>query len=401
MKKQTSVLLFCSTSHALIHAVILSLAVLIPSIQNAFNISLTQTLAWGAISVLIYGTAGIPAGHFSDKFGSLKLIIIGAGIVVLSCVVLFFSTSPLMFIAGMAGLGFGSGFYHPSGVSIISKYFRPERRGKAMGVHGFLGNFGQFGAPLIAGTLLIALGGWRGVYLFWGFMFFLLIIWGIYMEFRGYEPKVTGRHTGVDRLNKKFLLQTIIILILVVTVLRGWYYRGTVKFIPTYVKDVFIVSTFTASIYGTLLLIGGSVSQIIGGFMRDKFGSKKPIIFFGILSTISLLLMLTHDSLPGIEGPGGLLIGPFLVGVILFGFAFFGAQPAVNSIIAEVTPEKIRGGFYGVTFFTRFGLSSLAMIMSGVAAEAVGMEVPFMLMSVFAAISVVVAIFIKYEHKKT
>ena len=100
-------------------------------------------------------------------------------------------------------------------------------------------------------------------------------------------------------------------------------------------------------------------------------GSKKPIIIFGILSAVSITLLLTHHVIPGIEGPGGIMFGPFLIGVVLFGFAFFGAQPAVNSIIAEYTPENIRGRFYGITFFTRFGMSSLAMIMAGYTAESI------------------------------
>ncbi len=395
MDDKKSILYFCSTTHALIHAVILSFAVLIGAIQNTFNISLTQTMAWGAISVFIYGTAGIPAGYFSDKFGSLKMILTGMSIAMLSCVVLFFSFSPWMFIIGMVGLGFGSGFYHPSGISILSKYYGEKERGRAMGTHGFLGNFGQFGAPLIASGLLVALGGWREVYIFWGGVFAVMITWGLFMEFEGYEPEVTGKEARLGKLDTKFLLQSMILILLVITVLRGWYYRGTVKFIPTYVKDAFGAGDFTAGIYGSLLLLGGGVSQIIGGHMRDRMGSKKPIIIFAVLSTISLILLLTHNLMPGMKIIGGLYLGPFLIGVILFGFAFFGAQPAVNSIVAEYTPENIRGGFYGITFFTRFGLSSLAMIMAGFTAENIGMTVPFMIMGVFALVSIPLAMMLK------
>ncbi len=395
MEERKAILYYCSTNHALIHAVILSLGVLIPAIQKSFNISLTRTLAYGAVSVFVYGTAGIPAGYFSDKFGSLKMIITGAGIALVSCFILFLSPNSTVFIIGMVGLGFGSGFYHPSGVSILSKYFSEKERGWAMGRHGFYGNFGQFSAPLLAAVLLITLGGWRGVYLFWGCILSLLIVWGLYLESRGYEPKVTGEHTGLDRLNKKFLLQGTIIILLAVTILRGWYYRGTVKFIPTYVENQIGATALGAGVYGTLLLLGGSISQLIGGKMRDTMGSKKPIYLFAGLSTVSLLLLSTHNIYPGFEGPLGIMFGPFLIGVVLFGFAFFGAQPAVNSIIAEYTPERIRGAFYGITFFTRFGLSSLAMIMAGFTAENVGMSVPFIVMAIFAFVSIPLAMMLK------
>ncbi|MFO7991330.1 MAG: hypothetical protein R6U61_03430 [Thermoplasmata archaeon] len=93
------------------------------------------------------------------------------------------------------------------------------------------------------------------------------------------------------------------------------------------------------------------------------------------------------------------MFGPFLIGVVLFGFAFFGAQPAVNSIIAEYTPERIRGAFYGITFFTRFGLSSLAMIMVGFTAENIGMAVPFMVMALFAFVSIPLALMLKQTNR--
>lgn len=95
----------------------------------------------------------------------------------------------------------------------------------------------------------------------------------------------------------------------------------------------------------------------------------------------------------------GIMFGPFLIGVVLFGFAFFGAQPAVNSIIAEYTPERIRGAFYGITFFTRFGLSSLAMIMVGFTAENIGMAVPFMVMALFAFVSIPLALMLKQTNR--
>lgn len=93
-------------------------------------------------------------------------------------------------------------------------------------------------------------------------------------------------------------------------------------------------------------------------------------------------------------------LGPFLIGVILFGFAFFGAQLVVDSIVAEYTPENIRGGFYGISFFTRFGLSSLATIMAGFTAENIGMTVPFMIMGVFALVSIPLAMMLKEVNEE-
>jgi hypothetical protein len=59
----------------------------------------------------------------------------------------------------------------------------------------------------------------------------------------------------------------------------------------------------------------------------------------------------------------------------------------VNALIAEITPEHIRGSFYGFTFFTRFGLSAAALAFIAIFAGQ-QMLIAFYLVMIFTFISI-------------
>jgi MFS family permease len=194
------------------------------------------------------------------------------------------------------------------------------------------------------------------------------------------------------KLNLKFFLQTTIILILLLTILRGWLYRGTVQVLPFYIENIFSLDAETAAvrsgIYVTLMYIAGSIGQLIGGGLTDKYGFKKPMLLFGILAFGALLFMMDNwFSFDFLGSDSGYSFNSILVGILIFGFAFFAGQPIVNALIAEITPENIRGSFYGFTFFTRFGLSAAALAFIALFAGQ-QMLIAFYLVMIFTFISI-------------
>jgi MFS family permease len=138
------------------------------------------------------------------------------------------------------------------------------------------------------------------------------------------------------------------------------------------------------------MYIAGSIGQLIGGGLTDKYGFKKPMLLFGILAFVGLLFMIENWFTVDIGGAGSAIsFNSILLGVLIFGFAFFAGQPIVNALIAEITPERIRGSFYGFTFFTRFGLSAMALAFIAVFA-AEQMLIAFYLIMIFTFISIFV-----------
>jgi MFS family permease len=408
METKKIILYFSSTIHGYTHAVELSLIPLLLLIQSAetgFDLSWRDTFLFAAASIFLFGFGGLPSGYFADKYGSLKIILCGLIISILSAVGLFFCTNSIQFLVLISLLGLGSSFYHPSGLSLISKFY-PDKKGKPMGTHGFVGIFGQIAGPLVAG-LMGAIYGWRSVYLFWAIIGLVLVYFNIILILKRYEmdlkPKQTSSKIEISKLDKKFLFQSIIILVLFLTIFRGWLYRGTVQVLPFYIEyltaDMSVGAIAALSgFYITLIYLAGSIGQLTGGYLSDKYGHKRPLLLMSILSLISLFFIIKiwfaySITIFGFELP----LNSLALGIIIFGFAFFGGQPIVNALIGDITPERIRGTFFGFTFLTRFGLSSVSLILIAVLASEF-ILIAFYLVLVFAIFTIFIVLAIEKTY---
>ena len=402
MENKKKILFFCSADHALTHAVILSLAPLLPAIKEEFNFSYSVSFAFAALNIFIYGTGGIPAGYLSDRVGPLKTILMGIAIVIISSFALAFSSGATQFVLFIFLLGLGSSFYHPPGMTAVSNSFT-ERRGRALGFHGLIGNLGQFGSPFLAGVVG-ALFGWRANYLVWGASFIFLGLALLYLMWtkadadilalvcaekgkNEKEEKYTPQHPETTRGSRFFIkretleliLKPMVLFILVLSIFRGWYYRGVLYILPFYVEDFFHLTPDAATALGgtfvTFALITGGLGNYVGGHMKDRHGSVYPLILFTLVSLLSTLLIVLNPFTLGereltFNGEDYVLtFNAFVIGVFLFGFAYFGGQAPLNSFIAEMVSSEKRGRLFGISFFTRFGLSAIAMLMVGVAAD--------------------------------
>ncbi|MCK5560058.1 MAG: MFS transporter [Thermoplasmata archaeon] len=404
MNAKRTILYFCSSVHGYTHAVILALVPLLLLIRDAetgFDLSWRDSFLFAAVMIFIYGAGGIPAGYLSDRFGSLKVILTGLCVSIIALIGIFLCTDSLQFLVLISLLGLGSSFYHPSGLSLISKIYS-AKKGTAMGTHGFVGIFGQIAGPAVSGVMG-AVWGWRSAYLIWAVVGVVVVLVNISLILKKIESKYNSDHQEVPgeatKMDLKFMFQALIILILLLTIFRGWLYRGTVQVLPFFIEHTLELNVETAAaiggIYVTLMYIAGSAGQLIGGSLSDKYGFKKPFLGFALLALIALIFMLDNwFSFEVAINNTEFAINSLLLGAMVFGFAFFGGQPIINAYIGDITPAKIRGAFYGITFFTRFGLSAIALILIGVLASE-HILVAFYLVMIFAVISILIILAIK------
>lgn len=388
MKEESKVLYFCSTTHALIHLIMLSIPIIALFIQEERDLSYTMIMLFIFISGIAYGFGSIPAGYIADKKGSLNAIILGLVIALLGLLALSVVEDLLFMGVGLVIVGIGCSFYHPSGLNLVSIIFQ-KNRGRAMGVHGFIGTFGQIPSFIIAALVSLYLN-WHLVFLLWGCLVLIMLFlslrlrkYAYYVEKR--EPVTVGYKSAL-----KTMLSMAIIMVLMLTIFRGLYYRGTITILPFYARDVGGYSKLVASILATIVLIAAAPGHLFGGWLTDKTDAKKPLVLFTALSLVSILLLMS---------PSFVL---FIAGICLFGFSFFSAQPSLNTLIANITTERIRGVFYGITFATRFGLSYIAPLTLGVVADLYSLEYAFYVILVFIIATLITTIciwlFLKEEQ---
>src|SRR4051812_47799544 len=150
--------------HGLVHASVLLLPTLFGDLQRAFHVSLLDVLAVSNLMYLVFGLAAIPAGWLADRVGSRTMLIVSAGGCGLALTLVATAQTFPVLSAALVLLGLSAGIYHPSGLSLLSRGGVSGGRGRAIGLHGGGGNFGEALAPFWAGLFAARLGGWR-----WGF----------------------------------------------------------------------------------------------------------------------------------------------------------------------------------------------------------------------------------------
>src|SRR6186997_535786 len=154
-----------------------------------FLTPMSSAYSWGrdvfalalAIQVLIWGAATPFAGAIADRFGSLRVLSIGAVLYCSGLVLMSFSTTPGMLdlSAGvLTGLGI-AGTSFTLVLAAFSKLMPTEWRGFAFGVGTAAGSFGQFlFSPLAVG--LIGLLGWQHALKAFGHRSYVLLVLGFF-----------------------------------------------------------------------------------------------------------------------------------------------------------------------------------------------------------------------------
>lgn len=145
---------------------------------------MSREFAWGrdvfglaiALQNLLWGLGQPIAGAIADRFGILRVMVVGALLYAAGLLLMRYSTTPLSLDLGAGVLiGFGlSGCSFNLVLSAFSKLLPPERRGIALGFGTAAGSFGQFlFAPF--GVAMIDNFGWQAALTVFALLILLIV----------------------------------------------------------------------------------------------------------------------------------------------------------------------------------------------------------------------------------
>jgi len=109
---------------------------------------------------VLNGLFAIPFGWYADRHSRKHVLVLGITIWGCSTVASGFTTTFTELMLTRMGLGLGEAALAPVAFSLISDYFRKEKRGTAVGVYG-IGGFGGIGLSYLIGGAVLAT--FRGV----------------------------------------------------------------------------------------------------------------------------------------------------------------------------------------------------------------------------------------------
>ena len=158
------ILYLVSLNHATNDGSVYLLSSLFPIVLALFNISVFQVGIIVALGYLVNILFQPVVGHYSEGRDPGRLLAIGISIVTISVISFIFAIGFLSLLASVIILRLGSSFFHPVGISTISKSYGGPRLQKSMGFQSAFGNIGVLLVFLISAPLYLAVG-WRATFI--------------------------------------------------------------------------------------------------------------------------------------------------------------------------------------------------------------------------------------------
>lgn len=126
----------------------------LPAIMSAFHIDISSA-EWVVTAYMITMTIMLPsAGWFADRFGNKRIYILGVVLFTLGSWLCGRAPSDTFLIASRALQGFGSGIIQALGLAIVTREFKPEQRGLALGLWSMAAAASISFGPLLGGYLV-------------------------------------------------------------------------------------------------------------------------------------------------------------------------------------------------------------------------------------------------------
>lgn len=128
----------------------------LPAIMSSFRIGIS-TAEWVITAYMITMTVMLPsAGWFADRYGNKRVYILGLALFTLGSWLCGRSPSDEFLIASRALQGLGSGIIQSLGLAIVTREFKPEERGLALGLWSMAAAASISFGPLLGGWLVDA-----------------------------------------------------------------------------------------------------------------------------------------------------------------------------------------------------------------------------------------------------
>ena len=314
---------------------------LIEPIKQEFAVSDTWLgLASGLSFALFFAAAGLPIARLADRGSRRSILALGLGAWSLLTLVSGLATSFAQLVVARLAIGVGEAAGTPTAQAIISDYFPPERRARALSIYSAGASVGVVLAYLVGG-LIQEQWGWRGVFIALGAPGVLL---ALIVRTTVREPR-RGRFDGarIEPLRTREALRRLLSMpayryIVISFALHSLAHSAASMWNPAYLARVHGLSPVEI---GTLLGLGSAafsfVGVISGGIVTDRLArtDRRWLLWLPGLATIayaplSWLFLFSSSSELAIVG---LATSAFLSGL---------GVPGLHTAIQELAPPAAR-----------------------------------------------------------
>ena len=350
-----------------------------PPIQVELGLSDTQLGLLASAFMWVYLSTAPVFGLLADRWSRPRLMAWGVGIWSVATAFSGMVRTHAQLVFGRAAVGIGEASYGAVAPAMLSDYFPPERRGRALAAFSMAIPAGSALGYLLGG-ILEQTAGWRAAF-FVVAVPGLLLAWSVGRlsepERGGAEGRIraaTGRSAprAVDYVE---LLRTrsYVLNCLAMTAMT-FAVGGLAAWVPTYLTRVRGMELAQANLtFGVLTLISGVGGTVAGGWIGDRLLTRVRSAYFLVSGVGMALSVPCAAAVILVEDRTWVLIAIFLAEV----FIFLNTGP-LNAIIANVSRPEVRATAYAVNIFIIHALGdAVSPTVVGMVSDRVGLAAAF------------------------
>ena len=384
----------------------------VPVVKSSIAISLeTLTLAV-SLSALFSGCFVVASGGLADKFGRVRLTLIGLALSMIGSALLVVSQGALLFLAGRIIQGLSAACIMPATLALIKTWYEGRARQRAVSFW-VIGSWGGSGLCSFVGGVIATGLGWR-----WIFVFSIVAALAAFLLIRG-TPESRSATAARHKLDVGGLLSLAAALVLFNLFIAkehhwGWtstlslsLLAGAVAAMAFFVRNgvvkkegalidfaLFKHRAYSAAVLSNLLLNGAIGTMMIASIWLQQGRHLSPfqtgMITLGYLVTVLLMIRVGEKllqrygaRLPMMGGPAIAMVGIFLISctfldtrayivTVFFSNVLFGlglgcyATPSTDTAVSSAPENKVgvASGIYkmGSSLGGAFGLAMTASL---------------------------------------
>lgn len=315
-----------------------------------------------AIQNIAWGVAGVLAGMAADRFGAMRVLMVGSLLYALGLAGMAWAPTPLLF-ALTTGVLIGAaqaGTTYAVIFGVIGRQVDPAKRSWAMGMAAAAGSFGQFLMVPVEGLLIDRLG-WQQALLVLAALALLILPLSLGLR----EPRARNLPSGpaqtlVQAVREAMSAPSFLLL------MAGYFVCGfQVVFIgvhmPAYLKDQGLspqVASYCLALIGLFNIVGTYVAGTLG----QKLAKRKILAFIYLARAV----VITAFVLAPVSAASAYVFSAVM------GLLWLSTVPVTNALVAQIFGVAHLSMLSGFVFLSHQVGSFLGVWLGGVLYDRTG-----------------------------
>lgn len=309
---------------------------LLPSLRDAYGMSLTLGGVLLTVLWVAYALGQLPSGILADRFGERDVLIASTAIAAALLAFLVFADSVAVLFAATALFGLGTALYGVARFTAAAALY-PDNGGTAIGVTLAAGQIGNALLPAVAGAIAAATA-WQVGFGFTIPIFLVVtaLLWiALPSDLSADGDSNTLSAAMLEEVLAEVRRPTVVLTSLVLTLSFGIWQAFT-GFYPTYlIEQKGLSPTVAASLFGLYFALGIGIQPATGA-AYDRFGIRRTLPVLFAVGIVGL------SALPVIEGFRA------LVGITVVLSFMLGNIAALLPYLTAQLPDEIQGTCIGL-----------------------------------------------------